>query len=507
MPINPDPPLRVPFQKSSTNDSLEAQLLSLAVSENQILRTKLKWALPWLGMGLCLAMLATHLAFDFVGRNRASGATQTGAAAPPREGTSPVGPGSPNMNQATTVTLGEAKLKAAKITSEPARFDRLPTELGVPGRIDFNTDRRVEIRPRASGIVREVHVVLGQNVKHGDPLITLDSPDVGTARLNLRAKQRELSTARVEAEWKSQVAANVALLIPEIRKGIDPAAIEKGFADKSLGAIVGRSCKPTPSSTSPPTRRRRPQACGTRKSSVNISRSSPCIPARVAKPSSTRQLNRPSSMPPRRSVWPTSTRRSESDVIDAAQRLRILGVSENIRELLDHADKADELAIDEDVTMYRISSPFDGTITMKNAVFSQKADPNDMLFVLADLNTLWVNANITESDVASVPKIKGGAIRITATAYPARVFSATLLSIGAMVDPQTRTVPILTQTDNKDGLLKPGMFVRILLDSPTTELALTVSNGGGDRDRGQDACLHPVGFEKPTITRSPFGPS
>ena len=43
-----------------------------------------------------------------------------------------------------------------------------------------------------------------------------------------------------------------------------------------------------------------------------------------------------------------------------------------------------------------------------------------------------------------------------------------------MVDPQTRTVPLLAQTDNKDGLLKPGMFVRILLDSPTTERALTI---------------------------------
>ena len=48
--------------------------MSLAISENQILRTKMKWALPWLGMGLCLAILATHLAFDFVGRSRASGA-------------------------------------------------------------------------------------------------------------------------------------------------------------------------------------------------------------------------------------------------------------------------------------------------------------------------------------------------------------------------------------------------------------------------------------------------
>ena len=74
--------------------------------------------------------------------------------------------------------------------------------------------------------------------------------------------------------------------------------------------------------------------------------------------------------------------------------LSILGVSENIRDLMDHADKADDLVIDEDVTMYRINASFDGTITLRNAVFSQKADPNDILFVLADLRTVWVTAKI-----------------------------------------------------------------------------------------------------------------
>ena len=74
-----------------------------------------------------------------------------------------------------------------------------------------------------------------------------------------------------------------------------------------------------------------------------------------------------------------------------------------------------------------------------------------------------------------VDQIKGGAIRLSATAYGTRSFPARLLSMGAMVDPQTRTVPLLAQTDNKEGLLKPGMFVRILLDSPTTERALTRS--------------------------------
>ena len=161
-------------------------------------------------------------------------------------------------------------------------------------------------------------------------------------------------------------------------------------------------------------------------------------------------------------------------MIDAAQRLRILGVSENIPSLLDHADQADKLVMDEDVTFYRIVAPFDGTIIKRSAVPSQKADSNDVLFILADLRSVWVTANVSESDVAKLPKIKDGTIRFTATAYPNREFTARLLSVGAVVDPQTRTVPLLAETDNPDDLLKLGMFVRILLDSSATEQVLTV---------------------------------
>ena len=59
--------------------------------------------------------------------------------------------------------------------------------------------------------------LLGQKVKKGDVLVVLDSPDVGTARLNLHNRQRELVTVRTEAAWKNEIAANVARLIPELR--------------------------------------------------------------------------------------------------------------------------------------------------------------------------------------------------------------------------------------------------------------------------------------------------
>ena len=239
--------------------------MSVALRHNQSSKKSIIGALPWAGMGLCLAVILGHVAYDVLAHAHSVAAGTSRAATEPK---SDAEPGS----RRSTVSLSGAKAKEAKLAIEPARFDRIATGVAVVGVIQANSDRQVEVRPRAAGIVREVHVVLEQKVKKGDPLVTLDSPEIGTARLNLRARQRELSTARFEAAWRSEIAANVALLIPDLRKGInqrrgaladdeehaenrthepnkppvaiaanaiDARLIEKHFADKQLGTYRG----------------------------------------------------------------------------------------------------------------------------------------------------------------------------------------------------------------------------------------------------------------------------
>jgi RND family efflux transporter MFP subunit len=183
---------------------------------------------------------------------------------------------------------------------------------------------------------------------------------------------------------------------------------------------------------------------------------------------------------------------AEAAVIDAAQRLRILGVNVDIDALLANASEAsvDKLA-DEDVVAYPILAPFGATVIAKMAVMSQKADTNDVLFSLADLSTVWVDADIPESDFGLIPRVQTGTIRVTATAYPGRKFTARLLSVGATVDPATRTVPILAATDNSDGALILGMFARITLDSGTVERVLTVPASAVIEIEGKPAVFVP----------------
>jgi RND family efflux transporter MFP subunit len=450
-------------------------------------------------MALCLALMAGHVAYDLLGPTRLHAADRSLSSPPPtKPEAEPKGsaPGS-----ASTISLPEPKYQEARIATEPARVDRLSTEVGVPGLIQADVNRQVDIRPRAAGIIREVHAEIGQPVKRGDPLVILDSPDIGTARLNLRARQRELATARFEAAWKSEIAANVALLIPELRKGVerrsesvidehhapaagheerkrdDIAAIERRFADKQLGAYRGTLLKALAEYDIAAHEEEKTASL----KSQNIVGVHPMIVAlhtrqgvQATLEAAMDQVGFEAAQEKR--LADQALRQAEAAVIDAAQRLRILGVDEDIPSLLEHPELANALAINEDVTYYRIVAPFEGTIIKKtaNAVRSQKAEMNDVLFTVADLRSVWVTANVSESDMAKLDRIRGGTIRFHATAYPGREFDARLFSIGSVVDPQTRTVPILAERENADGLLKVGMFVWIVLDTSATELALTV---------------------------------
>jgi RND family efflux transporter MFP subunit len=473
--------------------------MSVAMTRHLTAKQAIRQFLPWAGMGLCLTLLAGHFAYDLLGSARLHAAL--GHPESPAEGKP--GPDSPAATppSASTVSLTESKLKEAGIVTEPARLDQLSTEAGVWGQIQANADRQVEIRPRAGGIVREVDAVLGQYVKRGETLVILDSPEIGKARLDLRQRQRELVTARYEAGWKSEVAANVALLIPELRKGIerrseavddehhdarppheerkrdDTAAIERRFADKQLGVYRGTLLQALAEYDIAAHEEEKTSSL----KSQNILGVHPMILALhtrqgvQAKLEGAMEQVRWDAAQEKR-LADQAVRQAEAAVIDAAQRLRILGVAEDIPSLLEHPEQANAVAIHEDVTYYRIVAPFDGSIIdrRKFAVPSQKADLNDVLFILADLRSVWVTANVPESDLAKLPKIKGGKIRLEATAYPGREFQAHLLSVGSVVDPQNRTVPVRAQTDNPDGMLKVGMFVRIFLESSTSEPALTV---------------------------------
>jgi RND family efflux transporter MFP subunit len=88
-----------------------------------------------------------------------------------------------------------------------------------------------------------------------------------------------------------------------------------------------------------------------------------------------------------------------------------------------------------------------------------KPDAPDPLFLISDLATLWILADVYESDVAMIHV--GAPVDIVVPAYPNRAFPAHISFISPTVDPATRTVRVRCVVQNPQGMLKPDMFATI----------------------------------------------
>lgn len=119
-------------------------------------------------------------------------------------------------------------------------------------------------------------------------------------------------------------------------------------------------------------------------------------------------------------------------------------------------------------------APIGGTVTERKAGVGQVVQPGagDPLLMIADLSTVWVNADLYEDQLASVRT--GAPARIQTPAYPGENFAARVNQVGSVVDPDKHTVAVRCVVANAGGRLKPGMFASVILSSAAQQTALTV---------------------------------
>jgi cobalt-zinc-cadmium efflux system membrane fusion protein len=117
-------------------------------------------------------------------------------------------------------------------------------------------------------------------------------------------------------------------------------------------------------------------------------------------------------------------------------------------------------------------APISGTITERKAGLGQvvQAGAGDPLFMIADLSSVWVNADIYEDQLASVHN--AASVKIQTPAYPNETFMARVDQIGSVIDPDKHTVAVRCVVPNPAGRLKPGMFATVILNSAAQENAI-----------------------------------
>lgn len=111
-----------------------------------------------------------------------------------------------------------------------------------------------------------------------------------------------------------------------------------------------------------------------------------------------------------------------------------------------------------------IDSPVSGYITERNALPNLYVQPETRLYTVADLSTVWVLADIFQSDLGQIST--GDSATVTTDAYPGRTFYGRVDFIYPEVDMSTRTAKARLIFQNPGLKLTPGMFVNVSLKVP-----------------------------------------
>ena len=112
-------------------------------------------------------------------------------------------------------------------------------------------------------------------------------------------------------------------------------------------------------------------------------------------------------------------------------------------------------------------SPASGVVTKKDVVQGMKLDAGAMPYEIVDLSTVWVLADVYESELQFVRD--GMPASLTLKAFPNREFKGKVLFIDPVLDPQTRTVKVRLAFANPKGELRPEMFGEVVLHGTPRE--------------------------------------
>ncbi len=106
-----------------------------------------------------------------------------------------------------------------------------------------------------------------------------------------------------------------------------------------------------------------------------------------------------------------------------------------------------------------VLSPANGTLLKRNITSGTVVEISEELFVITDLDTLWVMTAVAEEHLASLRIGMPATVRVQA--YPGRGFEGSLTRLDTELDPTTRTISARVEVPNPRHLLMPEMYATV----------------------------------------------
>ncbi|WP_257455270.1 efflux RND transporter periplasmic adaptor subunit [Archangium lipolyticum] len=135
---------------------------------------------------------------------------------------------------------------------------------------------------------------------------------------------------------------------------------------------------------------------------------------------------------------------------------------------------------------FELRSPLDGVVSFADVIPGAVVEAGRLLVSVVNPERLWLEARVFEADAPKVERSPGASFSVAGFEHEFSVDEKTgrRVAVGSVVDRATRTVPVIFELPNPDGVLKPGMFAKVTLYTGQTirgvaipESALVDDNG------------------------------
>lgn len=153
---------------------------------------------------------------------------------------------------------------------------------------------------------------------------------------------------------------------------------------------------------------------------------------------------------------------AEADMLLVKEKFRLQGIDV-------HQVETNTNGTQHNHPLIPVPAPLSGVVVEKTVTQGEMVGPERTLFTIADLSTLWLMIDIYERDIGKVKT--GMQIGLNVATYPGKEFRGRISYIGDIMDEKSRTVKARVTIDNRDGMLKPGMFAAASINSAKEALA------------------------------------
>ncbi|MHC4558579.1 MAG: efflux RND transporter periplasmic adaptor subunit [Planctomycetota bacterium] len=394
------------------------------------------------------------------------------------------------------VQLSEDDIKKFGIEVERAGSGEFEVHLSVPGEITFNANKLAHIVPTVPGIVRQVVKNIGDTVVAGEVIAWLESTRLGGAKVDYLAKQSEISCCSIELTRAQEVYDNTIKLLEtlksspslEILRNINGTAMgmnrsllvssyaeytfaketylrEKDLYEKKI------SSKEDYLKADSAFKKADAQYAAMR-DSVNFEVYLSLLEAKRAQ--NTREIELKAA---EQLLYVLGLTTEDVNDLAVLSRNQVTEEEEcNDPNCTDCAAEAlaketNVRLTNEKLAWYPIRSPFDGTIIDKHITLGEVVKDDSEVFVVADLNTVWVNLQVHQKDIGLIRK--GQKVIISAKSSVPET-KGVIDYVEPVVNGKTRTSLARVVLDNTSRQLRPGTFItaNVLVEKRKAELVV-----------------------------------